>query len=184
MISPIRPSPERVEAYRAARLTAEPTAPPRPTPPKGFRHDRYEQVIGSGAADLDRARLGLQRWAAHRGSGVEVLPADAGLTTGTTVAILTRQLGLWVLAACRVTSVIDEPTRFGFTYATLPGHPERGYESFVVELVDDDVVFRIEAVSRPDLPLLRLGSPITQTLQRRATNAYLRGLASWVATVR
>ena len=86
-----------------------------------------------------------------RGSGVEVVPDDAALLPGTTVAILTRQLGLWVLAACRIESVIDEPRRFGFVYSTLPDHPECGYESFVVTNVDDEIVFTIDAVSRPGI---------------------------------
>ncbi len=104
---------------------------------------------------------------------------------GETVAILTRQLGLWVLASCRVVSVIDEPAAFGFVYATLPDHPEEGYESFVVrhdEREADAVVFTIEAVSRPGVPIVRIGAPITQLLQRRAAHAYLAALETWVRT--
>jgi uncharacterized protein (UPF0548 family) len=180
VISVRRPSPARVEKYRLARVDVAPTAPPADVPPSGFRLDAFERVIGSGAADLEHARLGLQHWAAHRGSGVDVLPADAALAPGETVAIVTRQLGLWVLAACRVVSVIDEPKQFGFVYATLPDHPEEGYESFFVHEVDGDVVFRIEAVSRPGIPIVRLGSPVTRVLQRRASDAYLGALSSWV----
>jgi uncharacterized protein (UPF0548 family) len=132
--------------------------------------------------DFDRARRGLERWAAHRGSGVEIHPPNAPLAAGTTVAILTRQLGLWVLAACRVESVIDEPTRFGFVYATLPDHPEQGYESFIVHEVDGKIIFEIDAVSRPGIPIVRLGAPVTRLLQRRASDAYLAALHSWVNT--
>ncbi len=112
--------------------------------------------------------------------GVEVFPADATLAAGATIAILTRQLGLWVLAACRIESVIDEPTRFGFVYATLPDHPECGYESFVASIDGDEVTFTIDAVSRPGIPLVRLGAPLTRVLQRRATNAYLAALGRYV----
>jgi uncharacterized protein (UPF0548 family) len=76
--------------------------------------------------------------------------------------------------------VVDEPTGFGFVYATLPDHPEQGYESFVVGEVDGEVVFEIDAVSRPGIPLVRLGAPVTRVLQRRASAAYLEGLRSWV----
>lgn len=175
-----RPAPERVEAYRRARLASTPTALPASEPPPGFRHDSFRRVIGSGTEDFARARRGLEQWAAHRRSGVAVFPADAALDPGSTVAILTRQLGLWVLAACRVDSVIDESTRFGFVYATLPDHPERGYESFVVSVRDDQVTFEIDAVSRPAIPLVRLGAPVTRVLQRRASDAYLVALHSWV----
>lgn len=180
MILVRRPSPERVEDYRESRLNSAPTALPAPEPPSGYRHDIFKRTVGSGRMDFDRARRGLERWAAHRGSGVEIFPSDAPLAAGTTVAILTRQLGLWVLAACRVESVIDEPTRFGFVYATLPDHPEQGYESFIVNEVDGEIIFEIDAVSRPGIPIVRLGAPVTQLLQRRASDAYLAALNSWV----
>ncbi len=40
-----------------------------------------------------------------------------------------------------VESVIDQPTRFGFVYATLPDHPEQGYESFIVNDVDGEITW-------------------------------------------
>ena len=171
-----RPTPERVEDYRRARLDSAPTTKPAPEPPPGYRHESFKRTLGAGPEDFLRARQGLERWAAHRGSGVEVHPSDAELTPGSTVAILTRQLGLWVLAACRVEAVFDEPTRFGFVYATLPDHPEQGYESFIVSDVGGEIIFEIDAVSRPGIPLVRLGSPVTRLLQRRASDAYLAAL--------
>ena len=39
---------------------------------------------------------------------------------------------LRVSAPCEVTEVVDDDAARGFTYRTLPGHPERGWESFVV----------------------------------------------------
>jgi uncharacterized protein (UPF0548 family) len=178
VISLRRPTLEQVEAYRQARIDAEPTASSHDDPGPGFHHNEYARTIGSGSDQFRLAREGLERWAAHRGSGVEVFPSDAGLVPGDTVAILTRQLGLWVLAACRVETVVDEPNRFGFVYATLPDHPERGYEWFVVQRAGDDVVFTIEAVSQPGIALVRLGSPVTRVLQRRAVDAYLTALAT------
>jgi uncharacterized protein (UPF0548 family) len=95
--------------------------------------------------------------------------------------LVTRQLGLWVLAACRVTSVTDEADVFGFTYATLPNHPECGFESFTVRLAPDEVRFDIEATSKAGILLVRLGAPVTHNLQKRATDAYLDALARWTA---
>jgi len=180
VISVRRPAPERVEEYRRARLHSTPTALPASEPPPGFRHDTFSRAIGSGPADFERARRGLHQWAAHRRSGVEIFPTDAGLAPGSTVAILTRQLGLWVLASCRIETVINESTRFGFVYATLPDHPEQGYESFVVSDTDGEVMFEIEAVSRPGIPLVRFGAPVTRILQSRASDAYLAALHSFV----
>ncbi|WP_426573817.1 hypothetical protein [Aquihabitans sp. McL0605] len=35
-------------------------------------------------------------------------------------------------------------------------------------------------MSRPGIPLVRLGSPVTRILQRRAADAYLAALHTWV----
>jgi uncharacterized protein (UPF0548 family) len=181
VISLRRPSDAEVERYRVERLGAPPTRLPSADPPPGFHHDRTTRVIGHGRNQFERARRGLQQWAAQRGSGVEVFPSDAPVAAGSVVGLVTRKLGLWLLFACRVESVIDEPERFGFVYATLPGHPEDGYESFVVVLRGGDVVFEIDAVSRPGIALVRLAAPITRAIQRRATQAYLDALAAWIA---
>ena len=176
MISLRRPSQNVVAAYRDARLNREPTCRPHATVPAGFRHDTFSRSIG-GAEVFGRARIGLQQWAAHRGSGVDVFPDDVRVIEGETVAIVTRQLGLWVLACCRIEVVVDAPGLYGFTYSTLPDHPECGYEFFHIRVVGDDVAFEIEAISRPGIPVVRFGSPVTRRLQRRATNAYLGALA-------
>jgi hypothetical protein len=50
--------------------------------------------------------------------------------------------------------------RLGLAYGTLPGHPERGEESFVIELLDDGQVrvhivafcALVHAACRPDFP--------------------------------
>jgi uncharacterized protein (UPF0548 family) len=180
VISLTHPSQEDVEEYRVARMGVAPTALPSPDPPPGFHHARFTGVVGSGPADFERAKRGLEQWAAHRRSGVEVFPPTVGIEEGATVALLTRQVGLWVLAACRLVSVIDEPTRFGFTYATLPDHPECGIESFVITTAGPEVTFDIDATSRPGVALVRLVAPVGRALQRRATDAYLAAMRDWV----
>jgi uncharacterized protein (UPF0548 family) len=77
---------------------------------------------------------------------------------------------------------VDEDRRRGFAYGTLPGHPERGEEAFVVRLTDvDEVRFRIRAFSRPASLLARAGGPLTRLAQQFATGRYvtaMRDLAS------
>ena len=74
-------------------------------------------------------------------------------------------------------------TRIGFAYGTLPGHPERGEESFrVVRGHDDTIRFEVVAFTRPADPLARLGSPITRLMQKRITRGYLEGVRSYVST--
>lgn len=77
----------------------------------------------------------------------------------------------------------DEPSRFGFAYGTLPGHPETGEEAFhVVRETDGSVTAEIVAFSRPaDLPT-RAASPLARQIQRAATLAgNLEGIESYVA---
>ena len=176
MISLRRPGPDAIERYRIQRAGMTPTCVPTGRPPSGYRQDAFSREIGVGTDAFNRARTGLREWVAHSDSGVEVFPADAALAEGGTVAIVTRQLGLWILAACRIETVSDDASMFGFTYATLPGHPENGYESFVVRLENETVFFDIDVVSKPGIPLVRFGRPVTRLLQRRATKAYLASL--------
>lgn len=181
MISWRRPSAEDVERYREQRLHSEPTCLPANEPPPGFHRETYVGEVGTGLDAFDRARLGIERWAAQQGAGVEIVPADAPIVAGTVVAFSTRQLGLWIVAACRIEVVVDEPGRFGFVYATLPDHPECGYESFIVCQVGDVVTFEIEPVSKPGVPIVRLGGPITKRLQRNAALGYLAAMKVFVA---
>lgn len=182
MIALRRPSDAEVQGYLRTRSVLEPTSgpfdlAPDGSTPSGFHRFGIERVVGSGAGDLASARDGLREWAAHRGSGVAVTP-DHPPEPGLDVTVLTRQVGVWVLAACRVTEVVDEPARYGFTYATLPDHPESGEESFTVTMDGSDgaVAFRVDAVSRPGTVLVRLGGPIPRLLQRRAADAYVTAL--------
>jgi uncharacterized protein (UPF0548 family) len=78
----------------------------------------------------------------------------------------------------RVVYVIDEPLRKGFAYGTLPGHPQRGEEAFVVEYRDDDSVWlTIRAFSRPANGFFWLGYPILRLMQEFYTSRYERALA-------
>ena len=74
-------------------------------------------------------------------------------------------------------SVVDEPRRQGFAYGSLPGHPERGEESFLLSLLDDQSVeLALVAFSRPALWWSRAGAPVSRWMQRRITARYLAAL--------
>lgn len=181
MISLRRPSPDRIESYRAERVAMAPTTPPSAEPPPGYRSDAFDRVVGATADDFDRACDGLRHWAAHRRAAVEVVPADAPLVEGATVGLVMLQPGIWVLASCRIATVIDESNRFGFVYATLPGHLVDGYESFIVTRKGGQITFEVAMVSRPASVLIRAAGPVGRVLQRRAVDQYLTGIEDWVA---
>ena len=75
--------------------------------------------------------------------------------------------------------MIDEPDRQGFTYGTLPGHPESGIEQFTVTRTATGLVrVHLDAVSRPATWYARLGAPVTRLAQEIATRRYLRALST------
>lgn len=87
-----------------------------------------------------------------------------------------------VKAPARVVYVVDEPNRKGFAYGTLPGHPESGEESFVVEQTDDGSVWlEISAFSRPANGWWWLVYPVLRLSQAFYTRRYFDSLSGPVS---
>lgn len=183
MIRPVlRPTDEFVDRYRRARIDLEPTFVTPGVRPPGFHDTDVNTTLGEGDEVLDRARIAIEGWRVHSGAGVEVVPAAEGPRLGATVGLVTCQYGMWIVMACRITEVVDDATRCGFTYATLPGHPECGEERFLARLDDDGVVrFEITATWRSDALVARLAAPIARVVQGRATQAYLDAMVRAVS---
>jgi uncharacterized protein (UPF0548 family) len=149
--------------------------------PEGFHHDRYETVLGVGPKTFQRAVTGLKTWQAHRLPGVRVFPHNQEIRTGATVVVTLGTPIVALTAPCRIVHVIDEQTRWGFAYGTLPGHPEQGEEAFIVSISSDQtVLFEIVAFSRPGDPVVRLSGPVGRGIQRGGTGGYLRALKRFV----
>jgi uncharacterized protein (UPF0548 family) len=148
--------------------------------PTGFRYDRYERVLGHGAATFGHAVSGLQEWQAHRGPGVTVVP-EGQASACTTVIVTLGTPAVAIAAPCRIVEVVDEPDRWGFAYGTLPGHPEQGEEAFVVSMSPDTTVrFEVIAFSRPGDLLIRLSGPVGRYIQRMGTKGYLTCLQRFI----
>jgi uncharacterized protein (UPF0548 family) len=150
--------------------------------PEGYHHTRSSVEIGTGEAAFASGCEALRSWRAHAYLHIALTPARCALETGAVVVAEVPTGPLVVLAPCRIVATIAEQNRFGFAYGTLPGHPERGEESFVVSRGTDEVVrFEVAAFSRPSTLLIKLGGPIPSWFQRRATAGYLEGVRSFVA---
>jgi uncharacterized protein (UPF0548 family) len=177
-----RPSEPRLREVLARARATVPTYPEVgetrvERPPPGYRHDRYEECIGTGEDVFLRAVEGLRSWAVHRGAGVNVYPEGEPIEQGATVLLLLRTGSAWVLAPCRIVWVEEEKDRSGFAYGTLPGHPERGESAFVVrQRPSGEVTFEITAFSHPAAMLVRAGKPVARMIQRRVTERYLQAL--------
>jgi uncharacterized protein (UPF0548 family) len=149
--------------------------------PVGFQHDRYTATLGNGEDTFQRAAEGLRTWQAHRLPFVHVVPADAEIRPGVTVVVVLGPRWLAVAAPCRIVAVVKEPSRWGFAYGSLPGHPEQGEEAFIVSITEDgNVVFEVTAFSRPADALLRLSGPLGRALQQVGSGGYLRALRHFV----
>lgn len=136
------------------------------------------RVLGTGPAAFNEAVGRLRRWGAHRAIGARVFPADAPIEEGTTAVVVLSLGPAHVIAPTRIVAVVDEADAFGFAYGTLPGHPERGEESFVIRCGPDDVVRAGIAVDATGAsPFTRAAQPLVKALQRIAILGYLRGLS-------
>lgn len=152
--------------------------------PAGYHHVREQRDLGAGEAVFAAAADGLRTWQLHRRQGFVVVPAEPPIAAGTVVvsAAPLPVPSLHVLFACRIVWAVDEPDRFGFAYGTLPVHPARGEESFVVERAPTGATtLTITAFSAPRHPLMRLGGPIARRQQAAATQGYLDALQAHVA---
>jgi uncharacterized protein (UPF0548 family) len=144
--------------------------------PAGYRHVHRRARIGTGERVFAAAVEGLRGFGMQARAGLAVR-AQGPVSEGVEVAV---GLGigparLW--APCRVVWVIDEPGRYGYGYGTLPGHPERGEEAFLLTLgTDGSVWFEIKTFSRPARWFVSLGGPVSDLVQSYATTRYVRAL--------
>lgn len=168
---------------RAAELTYDhvgSTLDPRRWSPPAVRVRHLD--VGNGSADFAAARDALLTWAPHTGIGATIEPAGQAVEVGASLLVVLRRGPVHVIAPDRIVSVIDEPRRFAFAYGTLPGHPERGEESFTVEHLDDGVVratIRVQAGA--GTLLAKAVAPQVRRLQAAAINRYLGAIADHVA---
>ena len=140
-----------------------------------------QRQVGQGDADFARAADGLRAWAPQLGIGASIHPPGVGLEQDATVLVVLPMGPLTMIAPDRVVQIVDEPDRFGFAYGTLPGHPERGEESFVVEHhADGQVLATITVQATPGNALMRVGAPIVTRFQHRAIAGYLTALERYV----
>lgn len=153
------------------------TRPPGSRPP-GYTTTRHRAIVGHGQPDFDTASLRLHTWDMQRRAGLAVQasgPADVGQEV-----VLRLGIGRVAVAIpCRVVWTVDEPRRRGFAYGTLPGHPFRGEEAFLLELrADGSVVFTVQAYSSPARWYARAAGPLTVLVQRLALRRYAAALRS------
>lgn len=151
-------------------------------PPPGYRYFRVRTRIGAGQSAQRAAGQALLDWRMHRALGV-TMDATAPVAAPGVRVVVGLGVGRWRLRApCEVVWTAEGDRETGFGYGTLPGHPERGEESFLVERGADDVVtLTVTAFSRPATWYLRALGPVGRGFQRayaRRCGVVLRGLVA------
>lgn len=159
-------------------------------PPQGFRATEARRRIGHGDARWAFACQQTMSWGIQRRAGFRVVPAEPSSSAGTEQVyssdgheMLRAGDSVYLVAArtkspVRVIYLVEEPTRRGFAYGTLPGHPVSGEESFIVDQTDDGSVWMtIRSFSRPSSKRWWLVYPILRIAQGAVTRRYLRALS-------
>lgn len=148
--------------------------------PPGYRHLRYRTSLGHG--DFAAAGDALLDWRLHRAAGVRIEASAPRAAAGVTVVAGLGLGRLRLRAPCQVVWAVADERQAGFGYGTLPGHPARGEEAFLVERDDlGEVWFSVTAFSRPAGWLMRSVGALAvafQHLYARQLAATLRRLAA------
>ncbi|MDX2704753.1 DUF1990 domain-containing protein [Streptomyces sp. PA03-6a] len=143
-----------------------------PTPP-GLHHLHERIRLGEGPQVLAAAGRALMGWRMHRATGLRVPAGTPEAAPGVRVPLRIGPLR----APCEVVWAERGPERVGFAYGTLPGHPERGEEAFVVSLAPDGSVWLdVTAFSGPGAWYVRLLGPLGRVTQRGIARRYGRCL--------
>lgn len=145
--------------------------------PAGYGHVHRDVVVGAGRSAFARAVDGLFGWDVHRGAGLTVAGGGARAAPGVVVVLRAGAGPFRLTIPCRVVYTVDDADRRGFAYGTLPGHPERGEEAFLITMAPTgEVRFRVRAFSSPASLPARWGGPLTRAIQEHVTDRYVRAM--------
>ncbi|PHN03067.1 DUF1990 domain-containing protein [Flavilitoribacter nigricans] len=174
------PTPLQLDQFLISRKTLSPVYPGQfgtrldfreklNTPLTGkYDYDERKVCLGSGPSVFATAKAAIRNWKMFPPNWTKVYPDNAPITTGQQVLVLFKLLGVWWWNSSEIRYTIDEDSRFGFAYGTLPGHVESGEELFLVEMDEHGKVwYKIKAFSRPAYLIVRLVYPFARSQQRR-----------------
>lgn len=149
-------------------------------PPAGYRGRASRVRIGEGDERWVFAVAETLTWGIKRRAGFRV--SDESVAVGDDVTLRFGIAGLGIREPVRVVAIVDEPNRRGFSYGTLPGHPIRGEESFVVERDELGGVWLVlRSFSRPATGAWALAYPLLLIAQRVFVRRYEHVLAGSIA---
>jgi uncharacterized protein (UPF0548 family) len=131
--------------------------------PPGFRHLHYRTYLGNGEELFHRAAEAVLTFAMHRATGATIKATADRAAPGVRLTVGAGPLSV----PCEVIWAIEEPTRAGWGYGTLPGHQASGEEAFQVVREDAGRVwFTVTAYSRPARLPMKAAGPAAVVLQQ------------------
>lgn len=130
--------------------------------PDGFRHLRYRTYLGNGEDLFRRSADAVLDFSMHRAIGARIDATADRAAPGVRLTVGAGPLRV----PCEVVWAIEEPTRAGWGYGTLPGHQASGEEAFeVVREGTGRVWFTVTAYSRPARLPMRAAGPVAVLVQ-------------------
>lgn len=88
-----------------------------------------------------------------------------------------------IIFGVRISAIIDEKFRKGFSYETLEGHVEKGISTFTIEEIDGKLIFKIHTFSKPGSFISKLLGPIfSLPYQKYCTNKALENVKKSILT--
>ena len=112
--------------------------------------------------------MALNNWEQFPSNWTQIYDPHHKIAKNNTIVVLFRVLGVWWSNGARLVYTFDEPNQYGFAYGTLEGHAEEGEEVFWLEWSEsDEIIYHIDAFSRPSHWLVWIGYPIARYHQRK-----------------
>jgi uncharacterized protein (UPF0548 family) len=143
--------------------------------PRSYNNFQKTRRIGS-AENFTEFVKEARGWSAQKKSGLKTYPTDSTVGSGSTTLLLLNLGPIQMIAPCRVIHVIEANNLFGFSYGTLPGHPERGEQSIIIERKSEGSFMSIRAFSKPGSLATRISGPIAKKIQSAYNDRYMEAL--------
>jgi uncharacterized protein (UPF0548 family) len=145
--------------------------------PAGYRVTERWRIIGSGAEDFARARDAIWHWRIQYGSGFIAVAVPEKVVVGDVSKFRIPFGPLRPVVTCRVFAVFDDAHVAGFAHEAIRGHPQSGWESFLIDQgPEGEVTLRIRVVARPSAWWMKLAGPFAQLALEMLLHRNLRSL--------
>jgi uncharacterized protein (UPF0548 family) len=165
-------------SYRAVGLTC-PDDEVWSQRPKGYIRYARTIRIGHGREQWDAAASAVLDWQIKIRSGFTVEPVTAGIRVreNADYQLIARFGPFAVREPVRVVAVVQQPTRCGFSYGTLDGHPVSGEEAFIVHrTADGQIWLTLRSLTRASEGRWRWAFPFLMVVQKYYRRRYVQAL--------